>query len=111
MRWTKYGNRKTVIDGIVFDSKAEARRYCELSLMQKAGEISDLRLQVPFGLIETQRRSDGSVERGVTYVADFTYRDRNGQLVVEDAKGTRTREYVLKRKMMLKIHGIEIREV
>jgi hypothetical protein len=111
VRWTKYGNRKTVIDGIVFDSKAEARRYCELSLMQKAGEISDLRLQVPFGLIETQRRSDGKMERGVVYVADFTYRDRNGQLVVEDVKGKRTAEYIIKRKLMLQVHHIEIREV
>lgn len=115
MRWTKYGNRKTMIDGITFDSKAEASRYWELTIMQRAGEISDLQLQVPFGLIPAQRRSDGKMERGVVYVADFTYRDRNGRLVVEDVKGlkngTAYQLFAIKRKLMLQVHHIEIREV
>ncbi|MGN1086144.1 MAG: DUF1064 domain-containing protein [Porcipelethomonas sp.] len=89
----KYGNRKTTADGIVFDSKKEAQRYHELKLMQKAGAISDLKLQVPFLLIPA-----GHGERKVSYIADFTYME-NGIMVVEDVKGYRTRDYVLKRKM------------
>lgn len=108
---SKYGNRKIIIDGIRFDSVAEGRRYTELRLMERAGEIYDLQLQVAFGLIESQRRHDGSLERGVTYVADFTYYDRNHKYIVEDVKGKRTAEYIIKRKLMLKVHNIEITEV
>lgn len=115
MRWTKYGNRKTMIDGITFDSKAEATRYCELTIMQRAGEISDLQLQVPFGLIPAQRRSDGKMERGVVYVADFTYYDKNHKFIVEDVKGlkngTAYQLFAIKRKLMLSVYNIEVREV
>ena len=106
----KFGNRKVERDGIEFDSIKECQRYCELKLMQRAGVISDLQLQVPFELIPAQRIDGKVVERAVTYVADFVYK-QNGQTVVEDTKGYRTSEYIMKRKMMLFFHGIRIVEV
>lgn len=105
-RRTKYGAERTEIDGIIFDSKREADRYCELKLMERAGEIKDLRLQVPFVLIPKQNG-----ERAITYRADFVYMDRKGHKVVEDAKGVRTEVYKLKRKLMQYMHGIKIKEV
>lgn len=102
-------------------SRKEARRKQELELMQRAGLITGLRFQVPFRLIPTQREPDiigprggrklGKViEHGVVYVADFVY-FRNGEQVVEDAKGFRTKDYIIKRKLMLWVHGIKIKEV
>lgn len=108
----KYGNRKTVVDGITFDSKLEARRYTELKLLEKAGEISDLKLQVEYALIPSQKQNNKVVERPVKYKADFVYTDNStGEIVVEDTKGMKTREYILKRKMMLYFYGIRIKEV
>lgn len=111
-RRSKYGNEVTTTRGIEFDSKAEAARYLALQAMERAGEISDLRLQVEFVLLPPQA-VDGHKERGVKYVADFTYLDRDGKMVVEDVKSgpTKTREYVLKRKLMMHVHGIVVREV
>lgn len=106
----KYGNRKVIHDGIEFDSVKEARRYCELKLMQRAGVISDLQLQVSFELIPTQRIDGKVVERAVNYIADFVYK-QDGVQVVEDTKGMRTKEYIIKRKLMLYIHGIRIKEI
>ena len=107
----KYGARKTTIDGIKFDSKHEAERYAELKLLQRAGEIRDLQLQVPFELIPAQKRN-GKTIRECKYIADFAYFDkRTGETVVEDAKGMRTDVYKLKKKMMLWEYGIEIKEV
>jgi len=102
---SKYGARKTVVDGITFDSQREANRYAELKLLERAGEISDLKLQVPFELIPKQPG-----ERAVKYTADFTYTE-DGETVVEDVKGVKTRDYVLRRKLLLWRHGIRIREV
>jgi hypothetical protein len=99
-----------MVDGITFDSVKEAQRWCELKLMQRAGVISDLRLQVSFELLPAQRIDRKVVERAVNYIADFVYK-QDGQTVVEDAKGYRTPEYIMKRKMMLFFHGIRIREV
>ena len=108
----KYGNRKTTIDGHTFDSKREAARYTNLRLLLLAGKITDLRLQPSFELIPKQRRDDGKAERNCTYVADFSYWDKEAScLVIEDAKGVRTREYVIKRKLMLQVHGITIKEI
>ena len=112
MSVSKYGNRKTEIDGIVFDSAKEARRYAELKLMERAGEISNLRRQVVFELTPSIREGGRVIERASHYIADFTYTDRRtGQMVVEDVKGKRTPEYVLKRKYMLAINKIRIKEV
>ncbi len=103
----KYRNRKTEIDGIVFDSKREAQRYAELQILQRAGKIRDLSMQVEFELIPKQ---DG--ERACKYKADFVYHMADtGKMVVEDVKGKRTREYIIKRKLMLWRHGIQIVEV
>lgn len=104
-RRSKYGAVKTVIDGLTFDSKAEARRYNELQLLLRAGEITRLEMQprIRFML-------DGAVM--FTYVADFRYYDlRLHQEVVEDVKGVRTAVYKLKRKLIQAQHGITITEV
>jgi len=108
----------TMPDGTLmhFDSKREARRYMDLWLMQRAGEISGLRTQVKYELIPKQERKDGKKERAIDYVADFVY-EQGGETVVEDSKGFRGtsaaayRLFVMKRKMMLYFHGIEVREV
>ncbi len=124
----KYGNKKVVIDGEVFDSKREAKRYQELKLLEKCGAISDLKRQVVYELVPTQReestrvytkgRKKGQtivgkvIEKAITYRADFTYIDTaTGKKVVEDAKGMRTKDYIMKRKLMLFFHGIKIQEV
>lgn len=106
----KYGNKKVTVDGILFDSEREAKRWMELRLLERAGVISALERQVPFELLPARRRSDGKLEKNAVYIADFTYH-RDGRFIVEDAKGVRTKEYILKRKMMLAIHEIEIAEV
>ena len=117
----KFGARKCSYDGRTFDSKRERDRYCELKLMQQAGKISRLQCQVPFTLIPEQREADtlgprggrrrGRVlERACVYVADFVYQE-GGKVVVEDAKGHRTKDYIIKRKLMLWKCGIRVREV
>lgn len=100
----KYGAVKTEIDGIIFDSKHEAKRYQELRLLERAGEINNLCLQVPYILIDKSKYG-----RSIKYVADFVYNDRNG-LVVEDAKGMKTPVYRLKKRMMAEKYGIKIKE-
>ena len=120
----KYRNRKTTVDGIVFDSMHEARRYRDLSLLQRAGEITDLELQKEYELIPAQyetfprygakgqRITDGKrcIEKPVKYKADFVYKV-NGVDIVEDAKGVKTKDYIIKRKLMLYVHGLKIKEV
>jgi hypothetical protein len=92
-------------------SKREARRSAELQAMQKAGLISDLQEQVKYVLIPSQRGSDGKViERPVTYTADFVYLDADGNQVVEDTKGFKTQQYIVRRKLMLWVHGIRVVE-
>lgn len=122
----KYNNTKVEIDGHTFDSKHEANRYMELKLLERAGTIADLRLQVEYELIPNQwdieerygkngrrlKPKEVLLERKCCYVADFVYTDlRTGKTVVEDSKGMRTKEYVVKRKLMLWVHGIRISEV
>ena len=125
MMVSKYRNLKTrVSNGRMADSRKEARRYEELLLLQRVGKISDLCTQVPYELIPAQyetyerygkkgqRLKDGQrlVERACTYVADFVYTE-NGKTIVEDTKGVRTPDYIIKRKLMLHIHGIKIHEI
>lgn len=108
---SKYNSKKTVIDGQVFDSKKEANRYQELLLLEKAGVIKNLTRQVKFVLIPSQRDENGKlIERECSYKADFTY-EEGIKTVVEDVKGYRTKEYIIKRKLMLYQYGIRIREV
>lgn len=122
----KYNAKKVSVDGIEFDSKKEARRYQELLMLQKAGEIYMLERQKTYELLPAQREPDtvgkrGGVikgkllERAVEYVADFVYTDKTGKTVVEDVKGFREggayAVFVLKRKLMLYRYGIKIIEV
>ena len=106
----KYGNQK--YGG--FDSKREKRRYDELKLLQRAGRIYGLERQVKFRLIDSQKINGKVVERPCDYVADFTYwevgSDNISKFVVEDCKGFRTKDYIIKRKLMLKIYNVRIRE-
>jgi hypothetical protein len=106
---SKYGNVKTEIGPRKYDSKKEAQRHMQLVLLERAGFISQLQCQVTYLLIPSMKKGDGKMERGIAYIADFTYM-RNGVLVVEDSKGMRTKEYIIKRKLMLYIHKIEIAE-
>ena len=107
---SKYHSRKITRDGETFDSIKEFNRWKELKLLERAGEITDLQRQVKFELIPSQRMNGKVVERPVTYVADFVY-TKGRQLVVEDSKGFRTKDYILKRKMCLYFLGIRIHEV
>ncbi len=107
---TKYKSRKVIVGGQVFDSKREYSRWCELVLLLKAGQVTDLKRQVKFELIPSQRVDGKVVERACTYVADFVYTE-NGKTVVEDTKGFKTKDYIIKRKLMLWVHGIRIIEV
>ena len=100
---TKYNAIRTEVDGIVFASKAEAKRYSQLKLLERAGEIKNLELQPSYDL----------EVNGVLicrYVADFRYMVRGGQKV-EDVKGVKTPVYKLKKKLMKAIYNINIREV
>ena len=123
----KYKNRKvTSRDGQVFDSSKEYARYNNLKMVQNAGHITDLKRQVKFVLIPAQYEETNEVytkgarkgltkqgkliEKECAYYADFTYKE-NGNLVVEDVKGIKTKDYILKRKMMLYFYGIRIKEV
>ena len=104
------GNKFHAIKSGGYDSRKEHRRASELKLMQRAGIISRLREQVPYELIPAQRDENGKLlERACTYVADFVY-ELDGKTVVEDTKGFRTDAYRIKRKLMLKVHGIRISE-
>ena len=107
---SKYHSRKITVDGIEFDSLKESSRWCELSLLKKAGMIQNLQRQVKFELLPAQRIEGKVIERAVSYVADFTYY-QDGQLIVEDTKGFKTKDYIIKRKLMLWVHGIQVREV
>lgn len=108
----KYHNKKVTLGNMTFDSKKEANRWVELAIMQKNGEITDLDTQVVFELIPAQRDpvTKKVLERAVHYVADFVYY-RGNEKVVEDTKGFKTPDYIIKRKLMLWVHGIRIQEI
>ena len=131
MTMNKYGAKKITdpFTGFVFDSKKEYNRWCNLRLLERAGKISDLKRQVTFELIPTQREESTEVykagpqkglpkpgviiEKAVDYVADFTYY-QDGEYIVEDTKGYKKgaayQLFVIKRKMMLSVHGIRVKE-
>lgn len=121
---SKYGNKKAKANGRVFDSRTERSRYYTLQVLEKAGEISELRMQVPFEIIpaiyetvEVQLKTKTKqvqklVQRASHYVADFVYKDKDGNMVVEDVKGSSsilTPEFRLKMKLMRYVHGIQIK--
>ena len=101
---SKYHAKKTVVEGITFDSKKEAKRYMELKAMEKVGSIQNLQLQVPFVLIEKSKYG-----RSIKYVADFVY-NKNGSKIVEDVKGVKTPVYKLKKRIMAEKYGIIVLE-
>lgn len=123
---SKYGSRKVTVDGVTYDSVKEYRRFKELSLLERAGTIQNLQRQVKYVLIPAQReycndiytrgcnkgcfKPGKLIERECSYIADFVY-TQNGEIVVEDTKGFRTKDYIIKRKLMLWNYGIQIKEV
>ena len=107
MAYSKYRNVKT--NG--YASRKESKHATELKLLQRAGLISELQEQVKYKLIPSQKDKGGKViERACSYIADFVYVE-NGETVVVDTKGFRTDDYIIKRKLMLYVHGIKIKEV
>ena len=109
VRRSKYRSIKTTVDGITFDSKKEAKRYQELKLLQRANKIEDLRLQVPYVLIDKSKYG-----RQIKYIADFVYYDKElRQEVVEDTKSeaTKTPVYRLKKRLLAEKYDIEIKEI
>lgn len=98
MTRSKYNARKTVVDGIKFDSVKEAKRYRELMFMFKAGEIDNLKLQPKYRLIDKFKNGQGKTIRGINYIADFEY-IKDGKVVIEDVKGYKTQTYKLKKKL------------
>lgn len=120
-RRSKFGNEPTMVNGERIDSKLEAKRYQELLLMQRAGQITGLQRQVKYLIIPEHREPDiigprggrkpgKIIEKARYYVADFVYYDTDGELVVEDAKGFKTDVYKLKKALMLDRYGIRIKE-
>ena len=122
---SKYHSRKVTRDGLAFDSAKEAKRYGELKLLERAGVITDLQTQVKYVLIPAQREPDRAgpkgglikgklLERECAYIADFVYK-KDGEAVVEDVKGykgsTAYAVFAVKRKLMLWVHGIRVKEV
>lgn len=115
------GNKKVTINGKTFDSIKEAQRYSELRFLEIAGEIRDLKTQVEFELIPAQFEPDTigkrggirkgkCIERACKYIADFAYYTKDGEYVVEDSKGYREEDYRIKRKLMLYLLKIRIKE-
>lgn len=122
MSKSKYRSRKVNRYGMAFDSGKELKRYEDLRILEQAGTISELRTQVKYVLIPAQYEEKWypklnavgkgrCLERECSYIADFVYTDANGNRVVEDTKGFKTKDYIIKRKLMLWVHGIRIREV
>lgn len=105
---SKYRNKRTEYDGIKFDSIKEKNYYIKLKLLEKSGKIRDLKLQVKFEL-QPSFKFKGKTIRAINYVADFTYYEEN-KLVIVDTKGYRTKEYLLKKKMM-NYRGYDIEEI
>ena len=110
MKESKYHSRKTEVDGITFDSKKEAERYCDLRMMQKAGMIRDLVRQKYFEIIPKTDKY-----RACYYVADFVYTTYDGKEVIEDVKGYKSGQayqlFTIKKKLVYERYGIEITEI
>lgn len=108
--YRKYRNKKIDTAEGRFDSEKEYSRWVDLKWMQRAGQINDLQRQVTFELLPSQKIDGKVVERPVKYIADFVYM-QNGEKVVEDVKGLKLPEYIIKRKLMLYIHGLKVKEI
>ena len=107
----KYGARKTRLDGFTFDSQKEAGRWGQRVIMERVGHISDLQRQVPYILVPAEDGPDGKRLRELRYVADFVYKDVRGNTHVEDVKGFRTKEYMIKKRLMWYLYKIKVEEI
>ena len=112
IKTNKFRNKKTEVNGIKFDSKLEAKRYTELQFLLKSGIIKDLKLQQEFEL-QPSFKKNGKTIRAITYKSDFVYYDNERQkIIVEDTKGFRTKDYILKKKLFeYKFKDLSIEEV
>ena len=113
LSYNKFRNRKTEVNGIKFDSKKEATEYVKLKHDLDTGKIKTLRLQVPFKLLPKQSDTITGklIERAVVYKADFVVKELNNSETIIDVKGIRTQLYILKRKLMLFVYDIKIKEI
>ena len=112
MSRNKYGAKRTSVDGIVFASIAETKRYLALKQLERAGHIYGLQLQPRFELAKSVKYAGASrATPALRYVADFKYIDHLGNEIVEDVKGRPTEGYRIKKHLMLAVHGIEVKEV
>lgn len=110
-RYNKFKNKKTKVDGIVFDSQKEAKRYLELKMLLNLGKISGLKMQ-PIYILQEKFKLNGKNIRAIKYVADFEYLDNSsGKIVIEDVKGIKTDVYKLKKKLFQKKYGKDIKEI
>ena len=122
----KYKSKKIIIDGIKFDSKKEGARYLQLRELEKKGLIKNLELQKTFELLPPQRekstmtkngkeKQGKTLERAVNYIADFVYINELGDVVVEDVKGYKNggayQVFTIKRKLMLYVYGVKVKEI
>lgn len=108
----KYRNQKTIIDGVTFDSKREALYFLKLKALEAAGDIKSLKCQVKFDFpVNGQVLKYVDSNRVMKYIADFEYFDMYGNRKVVDVKGMKTRDYLIKKALMMACHGIEIEEV
>ena len=103
MVYSKYRAKKTVVDGITFDSQREGDYYCELKMLRMAGEVIDFERQVTVEL-QPKFKHSGKTERAIKYIADFVVKYKDGRTVVVDVKGDKTDVYRIKRKMLLYKH-------
>lgn len=109
MAYSKYRAFKTTVGGITFDSGLEARRYTQLKILEVAGTIKNIQLQPKFRLMDSFKYA-GKTIRAIDYIADFMY-EENDKTIVEDVKGIRTKDYIIKSKLFIKKYIIDQKDV
>lgn len=106
MTYRKYRALKTTVGSITFDSGLEAKRYTQLKMLEKAGTIKNVQIQPKFRLMDSYKY-DGKTIRAIDYIADFMY-EEDGKRIVEDVKGIRTKDYIIKSKLFMKKYILEL---
>lgn len=109
MAYSKYRAFKTTVGGITFDSGLEAKRYTQLKILEAAGAIKNVQIQPKFRLMDSYKYN-GKTIRAIDYIADFTYKE-DGKVIVEDVKGIRTKDYIIKSKLFIKKYIIDLGEI
>lgn len=109
MSYSKYRAFKTTVGDITFDSGLEARRYTQLKILEAAGTVKNIQLQPKFRLMDSFKY-DGKTIRAIDYIADFMY-EEDGKVIVEDVKGIRTKDYIIKSKLFIKKYILELEYV